>query len=702
MARIYGQANRVIVYFGEAADDSDMAFESIRAAADDENEKPTGPLAIRDSDEPILELLKRPWFQRIWILQEVGLARSILIICGSAEMNGYTFCSGVSKLESLLNGYSDLKSWILPTIRLIRRSIFRPKYNSSALGDLSLGELIDMYHNHKATVRHDKVYALLGMCSDQLSSPELLPDYTISWETLFRRLVKFILHKSVSIDVWDDREAAVIKSSGHVLGHVSSIRNGINRYPAQYIEVTFNDRPLSLQYYKNYGAHWTLQASATSIRKNDIVCLLDGASNPTIMRASEDHFGIIMIAVTLRQQTHKHTSFQLSMSSTPDYSHDFLLVWQWGSMPAQHSLAPQLPQIEINSLVSDYLKTNAIKSMRSFEVALILKDTGDHVMVEAKPKKDIKKYGKLFGIDNIHILSLQGALASVYWSSNRWKMAENLLLEVITTRQDLQGRCHQDTLNSKMGLARAYIDEEVLSRPSRAENLRGFRTELLNGIRSNSRIEEKIMILVVEYLDGRMLKLLLGLGRDSVSVTEKLVKAIFRPERDDGKILILEEIIINICSTQNHYGVPGIFRVLFEMRGASMPLIEEIVIAAVRNKHQGPRLTRVLLEIRGADINITPEAIKVVAKNRDYDKDLRSRLGPRTDIMMQLLEKRGADMEVTEEIVKMVTSATPLAIRALTLLFRKQGIKLRVTEEMVRIVKGKFPEEVVPRLPCWR
>ncbi|KAM3149860.1 hypothetical protein ABEW05_009848 [Botrytis cinerea] len=66
MARIYGQANRVIVYFGEAADDSDMAFESIRAAADDENEKPTGPLAIRDSDEPILELLKRPWFQRIW------------------------------------------------------------------------------------------------------------------------------------------------------------------------------------------------------------------------------------------------------------------------------------------------------------------------------------------------------------------------------------------------------------------------------------------------------------------------------------------------------------------------------------------------------------------------------------------------------------------------------------------------------------
>lgn len=237
------------------------------------------------------------------------MARSILIICGSVEMNGYTFCSGVSKLESLLKNYADLQSLIRPTIHLIRGSIFRPKYKSSSLGDLSLGELTDMYHNHKATVRHDKVYALLGMCSDHLSSTGLLPDYTIPWKILLRRLVNFILHQSMSIEAWDDSEAAVIKSSGYVLGHVSSVRNAINRYPGQYIEVTFNNRPISFQYYKNYGSHWSLQASAESIRKNDIVCLLEGASNPTVIRAFEDHFGIIMIAVNLRQQRHNIARF---------------------------------------------------------------------------------------------------------------------------------------------------------------------------------------------------------------------------------------------------------------------------------------------------------------------------------------------------------------------------------------------------------
>ncbi|KAF5872025.1 putative het domain protein [Botrytis fragariae] len=655
MPRIYGQATQVIVYFGEAADDSDMALESIRVAADDENEKPRNSLASKRNQESILRLLKRPWFQRIWVLQEVGLARSILIICGSVEMNGYAFCSGVSKLESSLKDYSDLQSLIRPTIHLIRGSIFRPKYNSSSLGDLSLGELIDMYHNHKATVRHDKVYALLGMCSDHLSSTGLLPDYTIPWETLFRRLINFILHENMSIEAWDDREAAVIKSSGYVLGHVSSIRNGINRHPGQYVEVTFNNRPISFQYYKNYGAHWILQASAQSIRKNDIVCLLEGASNPTIIRAFEDHFGIIMIAVNLRQQTHQRSSFQLSMSSTPDYSHEFLLVWQWGLIPGEHSSSLQLPQMEINSVVPDYLKTNTIKAMRSFEVALILKDTGDLLMAEAKLKKDIGKCEELLGIDDIHILSLQEALASVYLSSNRWKMAENLLLEVIRNRQDLQGKCHQDTLNSKMELAKAYIDEEVLSRPSRAELLRGFRTELLEAIKSNSRIEERIMVQAAEYLDERVFKLLLGLQRDNVSVTENLVKAISRSMRDDGKMVIL-----------------------LEERAMDSEVTEEMVQFIAKNC--GRNATKSLIQKRRADVKITCELLNAVAKGWEA-----------VERMALLLDGRGADICVDSGLLATVARwHYPNIPAIMKLMLKKRGANIAITEETVLAAVGNI------------
>jgi hypothetical protein len=64
MPRIYGQAERVVVWLGEAADDSDLAFEEIR------NVQVKGA-DIRSDDDPIvsavLALLQRPWFRRIWV-----------------------------------------------------------------------------------------------------------------------------------------------------------------------------------------------------------------------------------------------------------------------------------------------------------------------------------------------------------------------------------------------------------------------------------------------------------------------------------------------------------------------------------------------------------------------------------------------------------------------------------------------------------
>jgi hypothetical protein len=64
MTKIYGQANRVIVYLGEAADDSDQALEDVRGAA--ENESANSSISEK-SQKAILKLLERPWFQRIWV-----------------------------------------------------------------------------------------------------------------------------------------------------------------------------------------------------------------------------------------------------------------------------------------------------------------------------------------------------------------------------------------------------------------------------------------------------------------------------------------------------------------------------------------------------------------------------------------------------------------------------------------------------------
>jgi hypothetical protein len=112
---------------------------------------------------------------------------------------------------------------------LIRGAIFRPKGSGRASQDICpLGELIDMYHTHQATLRHDKVYALLGMSSDDLSKANLSPDYKVPWKDLFEILTRFLLCKEISVEASPDKEIAVIKSKGYILGKVSSIQSDLS------------------------------------------------------------------------------------------------------------------------------------------------------------------------------------------------------------------------------------------------------------------------------------------------------------------------------------------------------------------------------------------------------------------------------------------------------------------------------------------
>jgi hypothetical protein len=67
MAKIYSQSNRVVVSLGEAADDSDLALEEIRAAG---GKKSASSLNNKTIQQAVLALLQRPWFRRIWVREQ--------------------------------------------------------------------------------------------------------------------------------------------------------------------------------------------------------------------------------------------------------------------------------------------------------------------------------------------------------------------------------------------------------------------------------------------------------------------------------------------------------------------------------------------------------------------------------------------------------------------------------------------------------
>jgi len=79
MAKIYTNANRVIVQLRETADNSNRALKALRTATEEQRKHSA---IISESDQPqhqdqdqhqdqhqqaILSLLERPWFRRLWV-----------------------------------------------------------------------------------------------------------------------------------------------------------------------------------------------------------------------------------------------------------------------------------------------------------------------------------------------------------------------------------------------------------------------------------------------------------------------------------------------------------------------------------------------------------------------------------------------------------------------------------------------------------
>jgi hypothetical protein len=234
---------------------------------------------------------------------------------------------------------------------LIKEAIFRPEssLNVSGRSTLSispLSVLVDMYHAHDATQCHDKVFALLGMSTDHLSNGNLSPNYRIPWGNLLQRLLRHVLSEEVSVETWKEDQAAVIKSRGCILGQVVSVETGLVRGSQHCVtlEISPSDIPRQTGGTRTGSAHWTIQATATSIQVGDLVCLLRGASKPSIVRLWQDYFTLIVVAVTFPEETQqKHEVIQWPITRLFERmpGRNFLIVWDWVKSPVRRQVPRQ-------------------------------------------------------------------------------------------------------------------------------------------------------------------------------------------------------------------------------------------------------------------------------------------------------------------------------------------------------------------------
>ncbi|KAH7347994.1 heterokaryon incompatibility protein-domain-containing protein [Pyrenochaeta sp. MPI-SDFR-AT-0127] len=143
MRRIYEQAEQVCIWLGEASEGSSLGMR---------------------------ELFDRPWWTRVWIMQEAIVAKKLLLMCGK-DTACWTDVDRWVKRSVLINGpkkqYEVFGLALNPDFQLMNGghamlSELRQKWHGNAW-DLSIYELLYKFRRLNCTNPKDRIYGFLGL-----------------------------------------------------------------------------------------------------------------------------------------------------------------------------------------------------------------------------------------------------------------------------------------------------------------------------------------------------------------------------------------------------------------------------------------------------------------------------------------------------------------------------------------------------------
>lgn len=249
MTRIYGQAQSVIMWLGafetEATYDLYHEMPTILNSSSEcfrrsweawHRRKKTGESDEDDEDvkngtilstkkmETVLEFVRRSYFQRIWVLQEVALARNVRIMFAGDDLPwsslfqvfqsaiDFEFVGTDYNIKLVKYRYGDMGTlaWSLADVRLHTRrteleddivtthleALHKADPEFVAMGDswwrskLPLPTLIALTWNFAATDPRDKIFALLGIARTVSGEAPMVADYNRSITDVYTEVGK--------------------------------------------------------------------------------------------------------------------------------------------------------------------------------------------------------------------------------------------------------------------------------------------------------------------------------------------------------------------------------------------------------------------------------------------------------------------------------------------------------------------------------
>jgi hypothetical protein len=223
MQQIYTSAKRVIVWLGEESEQDSLAFNSLQKLKTRVNwqrdlrflvrlgwyrDKKSGRVFSGGAQKSILSdieyehlinLLRRDWFRRTWVIQEVASARDAVVVCGGENMRWETFAEV----------YMRLGDHFLPVTQFGGEDAHHSLENISAIENARRSRtgplLMPLFHVlvatsfSRCTNPRDKIFAVKGLAKDWEDKRGLETNYKVSVETLFKTFAVADSNRNVNL-----------------------------------------------------------------------------------------------------------------------------------------------------------------------------------------------------------------------------------------------------------------------------------------------------------------------------------------------------------------------------------------------------------------------------------------------------------------------------------------------------------------------
>ncbi|RAQ44938.1 hypothetical protein AFGD_008315 [Aspergillus flavus] len=207
MGCIYSRAEQVIIWLGQGRYETNAVMDSLKQLEEESREHPYKDWKLGDkhwiklwssvhgnlrSRYPGLErlqheginlLLDRPWFYRVWILQEVANARTAVVLSGNRSVSTRIFALAPFLIGVKPEPHCQAVLDIMPGAS---------RNNSWWSQKRGLYTLLLKFRGSKATDPRDMIFALLGIALDVRDSNILRADYTKTVEEVIHDAASFL------------------------------------------------------------------------------------------------------------------------------------------------------------------------------------------------------------------------------------------------------------------------------------------------------------------------------------------------------------------------------------------------------------------------------------------------------------------------------------------------------------------------------